>query len=407
MALQSLCFIVALFVICYQSVAFVHPFHSKWSQKSSLFMDADYSALEKKLLSKKEAVVTKAAPVVNKKTAVPETKAQPKVVQQKVSAPAAPKVVAPVAKPAPKVAAPEAVKVVSSPAPVVQKKIVETKAQVAVPPPSSSLSDGDFALGVTFGLAPYLLIPALLAPIVSGLIKKPKPLPVRQEPAPKVKPYSKPLGAGFQEGLQEFFSSKRPADINKGLQLSTIGFGSALALTAVLFGLSGTEVKESKESAPAPAVKKVAPAPAPAPAPKVEPAPAPAPKIAPAPAPAPKVEPAPAPAPKVEPAPAPAPKVEPAPAPAPKVEPAPVPAPKVEPAPAPAPKVEPAPAPAPKVEPAPAPKVTPAPAPAPKAVSSDEVVEVYKGTAAAGEKLDLDALKALRVSGYESIANWL
>jgi len=332
----------------------------------------DFSNLQKKLLDKsasKTETVTA--------TATPKAASLKKVDEKKVvQAPA----VKAVAKPEAKVVAPAVIK------PVVEKK-VETVAKTVAPTPDA-VSFGDAAVGITLGIVPYLLLPAVAFNAAKGLVKKPKPLPV--EPAPKVIPYSKSLGEGIKEGLAEFAAGKISPDVRKALQLSAIGFGTAIGLTAVsvIINPSG-EVKE------APAVK-VAPketpksTPKPAATTKATPAVkvAPVTKPAPVPTPAPKVEPAPAPKPVPVPEPAPAPKVAPVPEPAP--------APKVAPVPEPAPAPKPVPVP----EPAPAPKVAPAPVapPAPKAAAGDEVVEVYKAPAVSADNVDLSALKSLRKS---------
>eukprot|EP01042_Synura_sphagnicola_P000081 gene81-81_t len=374
-------------------------------------MESDFSALEKKLLERSAKRETEPVDVSPKSGSVAAKKNVVKPVSQAVKKAEVPKK-AEVVQPAKVVpvqkveqvkkadiasnskgtSVPEP-KIVKESIKVAPKESVVSKTIIVDPTPVPPISAGEYLGGISLGLAPFIVLPALVIPRVLALFKPPKPLPV--PPPPKVQPYSKPLGEGISEGLKEFLSDKRPADITKGIKLSAIGFGSSLVFLVGSIGLSQkpTEapvtpapvVKTEKKTAPAP-VKKVEPAPAlkvePAPAPKVEPAPAP--KIEPAPAP--KVEPAPAP--KVEPAPAP--KVEPAPAP--KVEPAP--APKVEPAPA--PKVEPAPAP--KVEPAPAPTPAPKVEPAPK----EQPVEVLQvKPTASTESVNLDAIKSLSTISAE------
>ena len=387
--------------------------------RQRLFMAApiaEYSELESKLLKKKEvtsSVGTKNEPTIEKS---PKVAALAKPV---VAAPAKPVVAAPaksvVATPAKSVVAAPAKPVVaaktkdaaiaSSSVAVPVKEAVPTKpAVVASPPPviaipptsASSLPSFEFIAGLGLGLAPYIVVPVLAFNALKGLVKEPKPLPVVEVKPPKVNPYSKPIAEGLKEGVEELISGKQS---RRGILFSLAGFGSAAVLAGALIATApAPEVPKVAQTVTSTAPVKAAPA-SKVPAPVVVPAPAskaPAPVVVPAPAPVVIPAPAPivpAPAPVVAPAPAPV-----VPAPAPVVVPAPIPAPVV--VPAPAPVVVPAPAP---VVPAPAPVVVPAPAPvvpapAPVVVPAPASLEkkIPKGLEA--ETVDVEALKALRVS---------
>ena len=349
--------------------------------RQRLFMAApiaEYSELESKLLKKKEvtsSVGTKNEPTIEKSPKVaalakPVVAAPAKPVvaaKTKDAAIASSSVVVPV-----KEAVPTKPAVVASPPPV-----------IAIPPTSaSSLPSFEFIAGLGLGLAPYIVVPVLAFNALKGLVKEPKPLPVVEVKPPKVNPYSKPIAEGLKEGVEELISGKQS---RRGILFSLAGFGSAAVLAGALIATApAPEVPKVAQTVTSTAPVKAAPA-SKVPAPVVVPAPAskaPAPVVVPAPAPV--VIPAPAPI-----VPAPAPVVAPAPAP---VVPAPAP---VVPAPIPAPVVVPAPAP---VVPAPAPVVVPAPIPAPVVVPAPASLEkkIPKGLEA--ETVDVEALKALRVS---------
>lgn len=352
----------------------------RMASRSSFTMAAssdEFSALTKKLMDKKEqAAVATTSP---KKEVVTSKAQTPKPVVTAKPVVSAPTVTAPVVN---KV---EPVKVVAAPVEKVQKVI-----EVPSTPPTTALSAPEAFLGIGLGLAPYLAIPFILFNAVKGLLKKPKPLPVVEVQKPKVVPYTKSLGEGLKEGIDELLSGKSTEDLDltrKGIKLSVGGFSVAALFTGLLLVLNGgnTETKEVPKATPSVAQTK---APAPAPVPVVK---------APAPAPVPVVKPTPVPVPVVVPVPAPVPVVIPAPVvvppPAPVVVPAPVPVvvPVPAPVPAPVPVVVPVPAP---VVTAPAPVVVPVPASA--AVEEIYVPVIPKGMEA--DKVDLSALKSLRKS---------
>jgi hypothetical protein len=343
------------------------------SRIAKLSMADDYSALEKKLAEKavsaKKVESTKAAPAKKVVTAAPKVTATP---AKPVAAPVKSAFTAPAAtvKAAPVKAA-------------VPKKVVSV-----APSAPSAISSGEFIEGVGLGLAPFLAIPLVLANGAKGLIKKPKPLPSESKTAKKVQVYNKPLGDGAKEGIDELLSGKVNEELEltrKGIKLSIGGFALAAAAAGALIASNGPKeapkapaatVKTEKKEAPKPVAKKVD---TPKPTPKPAPAPAPKPVEK-------KVE-----TPKPAPAPAPKPVEK-------KVEaPAPVPAPA--PAPKPVEKVVEAPAPAPK----PVEKKVEAPAPAPAAPVAPEdtaVVQAVPDKVPVGmepDKVDLEALKALRV----------
>ena len=152
-----------------------------------------------------------------------------------------------------------------APIPVAPAVVIQV---ISVPPPSelaTALSGGEFAVGLGLGLLPYLLIPVIALSAIKGLIKAPKPLPVPIEPTTTVGAYTKSLREGLNEGIKELFS-EQTADTEltkKGIKLSAAGFGTAIALTAVLFATSSakeeSKVVAKKPVAPAAIVKVVTP----------------------------------------------------------------------------------------------------------------------------------------------------
>ena len=130
---------------------------------------------------------------------------------------------------------------------------------------ASSLSGGEFVIGLGLGLVPYLLIPVLALSAVKGLVKPARPLPVPVEPTTTVGAYTKSLREGLNEGVKELFSVQNAeTDLTKkGIKLSAAGFGSAIVLTAVLFATTKAAEESkvvSKPITPAAIVKIVAPA---------------------------------------------------------------------------------------------------------------------------------------------------
>jgi hypothetical protein len=149
-------------------------------------------------------------------------------------------------------------KIVQKAAPVVQKT-------VSVVPSSSAgfiapIGTNDFFAGVGLGLAPFVIIPAILFSTLKGLIKPAKPLPVPVKAAVTKGAYIKSFTEGSKEGLKEFFSGAGSENdlAQKTLKLSGAGFGSAVLLSAVLFTTSGS-VKEVAKVSPTPTVKIVQP----------------------------------------------------------------------------------------------------------------------------------------------------
>ena len=151
-------------------------------------------------------------------------------------------------------------------APVVVKAAPVAQTVVSVSPSASAsgLSGLDVAAGFGLGATPYLLIPALIFSSLKGLVKPAKPLPVAPIPAVTAGAYTKSLGAGLNEGIKELLSGRETADnelTKKGIKLSAAGFGSAIALSAVLVATTGSEVKEVKKVTTPTAVVKTVTAP--------------------------------------------------------------------------------------------------------------------------------------------------
>ena len=421
--IQEMRLILALLVV-FVSLAFVSSFAPKVFSNirlsSSLKMaiggaaDDEFALLQKKIAARvaAEKSAPKKAEVKKVEAKKPEVKkAEVKKVEaakpvvKKVEAPKA--VVKPVA--APKPVAIPAVKPVVAAKPVAApaaKPVAAVKpvASVAVQQSSSSgISGAETAAGIALGVAPYLLIPALLLSSAKNLIKKPKPLPVPAAAKSKVAPYSKPLGAGVKEGLDELLSGKKTEDLEltrKGLKFAVGGFALGGVFLALL-SLGGAKPEAVKEVKATPAAK-VAPAPAKAPAAVIAPVKAPelvkTPEPVKAPAPAPVAVKAPEPV-KVA-----APVAVKAPEPVKVAEPvkAPAPAPVAVKAPEPVKVAAPAPVAVKAPEPVKAPTPAPVKAPAPTTAAPEVITyNVPKGMEA--DKVDLDALKALRVSNLSLI----
>jgi len=329
----------------------------------------EFAALTQKLLEKKEKVAV-ATTTPKKEVEAPKAPAK-KVVTAK------PVVSKPETATAPVVKKAEPIKAVAVPVEKVQKVI-----EVPSTTPTTALSAPEAFLGIGLGLAPYIAIPFILFNAVKGLLKKPKPLPVVEVQKPKVVPYSKSLGEGLKEGVDELLSGKSTEDLEltrKGIKLSIGGFSVAALFTGLLLVLNGgnTETKEVPKATPSVVQTK-----APAPVPVVKPTPVTVPVVVPPPAPVV----VPAPAPVVVPPPAPV--VVPPPAPVVVPPPAPVVVP------APAPVVVPPPAPVVKPPP-PAPVVVPAPVPA-AGVEEIYVPKIPKGMEP--DTVDLNTLNSLRKS---------
>merc|ERR1711988_797759 len=142
------------------------------------------------------------------------------------------------------------------------------KAVVSVPPTPApgALSGSDYALGVGLGVAPLIVIPALIISAITSGIKKPKPLPT--PPPPKVKPFDKPLSESASEGIADLFSGNVDDVTKTNINLIIGGFGvAALGLVLNSFTVKVPNVPSNPN--PPPVVKKVE-APKPAPAPKVD-----------------------------------------------------------------------------------------------------------------------------------------
>lgn len=286
--------LLVLLALCVCISAF-RPLGSRANVKSSLYMASDYDALQNKLVSKTAAPAKKvsASAKVAKTTATPASsiKAAPvkkevklelvenprpkKVIgETKAAAPTATTKAAPIAPaktkagavpPAPKkvetapVKAAAPVKVVP-PAPKKAEPVAAAPVKVVTPSytPSATteLSGGEVAAGVGLGLAPYLLIPVVLASGVKGLLKKPAKTKkevlgmdaiakggLRRNPAegdavlPRSKQFDKPLSEGAKEGIAELLSGNADQGSKNGLKLIAGSFGlSAVGLVA-LFAL--------------------------------------------------------------------------------------------------------------------------------------------------------------------------
>lgn len=201
----------------------------------------DFALLEKRLLQRKasekiEATTTKPSEteVIDKKVTKTTSRA---AVTEKVTSTKAKPIEAKVA-----ASLSEKKAVINTPAIPIKKteSVVatpaQTKAQIVVPDPTSpSVGAGDYLAGIGLGLAPYLAIPIIAANALKRFVKKPKPLPVEAPKPTKVTPYSKSIGEGAKEGIDELLSGKVTPDlqlIRKTIKLS----GGAFAIATVLGG---------------------------------------------------------------------------------------------------------------------------------------------------------------------------
>lgn len=203
----------------------------------------DFSALERKLLEKGKAVAPASVPTQTPKTAnkVAEVKATAnKVVEKKVEKKEEKKIEKPVEK---KVEAAKVAPAVQRIVPV-QQQAKTTTTVIQQPTTPSDVSALDYFVGISLGVAPYLLLPVVAFNAVKGLFSKPKPLPKPDVKPPKRVPYSKPLGEGVKEGIDELLSGKVTPDLEltrKGIKLSASAFAIAGVLTGALFVTSPPE----------------------------------------------------------------------------------------------------------------------------------------------------------------------
>ena len=250
--------LVLLFTLCVCVSAF-RPLGTRANVKSNLQMAGEYDALTSKLVENKTPAPAKKAAAPTKvqktKSVASSTKAAPakkEVKLELVENPADRK----------KEKAAPTKQTVMPPAPKkVETAPVKAAAPVKIAPsytPSASteLSGGDVAVGVGLGLAPYLLIPVVVASGVNGLLKKParsqKEIKgmdaiakggLRRNPAegdavlPRAKQFDKSLGEGAAQGIKELQSGNVDQGTKNGLKLNAGSLGlSAVGLVA-LFAL--------------------------------------------------------------------------------------------------------------------------------------------------------------------------
>jgi len=131
--------------------------------------------------------------------------------------------------------------------------VTKTVTSTSVPVEANAITTG-----IALGSAPYLLIALVAASAAGGLLKKPKTVIT----GPKVTKgaFTKPINVGAKEGIDELLSGKVTEELElsrKGIKLSLAGFGAAAAGAALLLASSSqnTQVAEVKKPAPAPVVK--------------------------------------------------------------------------------------------------------------------------------------------------------
>lgn len=245
-------FVIALTlcVSCY-SFAPVSRFVRAGALKAA---NADFSALEAKLAQKRAEQTTTTATAVKKETkpVSAKTSAAAPATKTATVAPSKPAVVS-----KPVVQKPVAVSQSASPAVVAKKEApvvirkTETKTvavQGTPAPAPTPAGSNDALVGVSLGLAPFLLLPVVALNAAKQIKIKPKPLPVEQPKATKIAVYNKPLGVGAKEGIDELLSGKKTEDLEntrRGIKFSIGGFAAAAAATAVLFTLNPSKPPES------------------------------------------------------------------------------------------------------------------------------------------------------------------